>query len=184
MRKQRFSKETRKLAFKLWRQNDGNASKVSRYEGMPSIPTIIKWAEEGDWQGKLDKAKELVKEAFADSDDPLLRKIVKDDAFLLIFVGQLRALASEALKKRRRKVMPKSTGDLIALLRFIGEVEAKVLPQSKPDQGNMDLSVRRAIKSLLPDTPEGREMAQTVVHDLRSRLRVIEGTANRHEEVS
>jgi hypothetical protein len=91
-------------------------------------------------------------------------------------------LASEAVKKRRNKVMPKSTSDLVALLRFIGELEEKALPQRKTEPGEVDLSVRKAIAKLVGDDEKGREMAQTVVKDLRRKLRVIHGKVNNDED--
>ncbi len=178
-----FSDYDRKRAFKLWRRNDGNFTAVSKYEGMPSVPTIIKWAEEEDWEGKLEKAKELVKEAFKDSDDPTLRKIVKDDAFLLLIVGSLRDLALRSMKRRRNKVMPRTTTELVTLLRFIGDIEEKVIPQRKTSTNpeEVGVSVKRVLEGFFGSDEKGKQMASQTVQDIRKRLRVIRGKAGLDE---
>lgn len=180
----KYPKSVRRHAFQLWKDHDGNFSAVARYEGMPSVPTLIKWAEREDWEGRLDKIKDLVKETLLQSDDPKIREIVKQDAFMLIIAAALEDFVLDTIKKRRRKVMPRNTHDLIEMMKFTNELKEKKLPQRTQLEKMDKDSVKKALEDLLGNDDHATKIKGAVLVDIRKKLRAIEGGKSAIENAS
>lgn len=180
----KYPKSVRKQAFRLWKDHDGNFSAVARYEGMPSVPTLIKWAEREDWEGRLDKIKDLVKESLLQSDDPNIKKIVKEDAFMLIIAAALEDFALETIKRRRRKVMPRNTHDMIEMLKFSRELRAAKLPEKNSLDKVDKHSVKKVLEEMLGNDDHAQHIKDAVVVDMRRRLRAIQGGKDAVEDAS
>ncbi len=178
-----YGQKTRDKAFLLYKEFEGNASKVARQNGMPSTPTIIAWAEEEDWDGKVEAAKELVRETLGHSEDPLVKRLVKDDVFLVEVLALLQGLAGEAIKRRRSKVMPRTTNELVALLKFISDEKTRRMgaAATQPAEGAIKKStLRDALRDVLGKDSE--ELSGGVIVDLRKKLRALDGGVNKKEQ--
>lgn len=172
-------------AFVLYKQHDRNASKVSRilrdkYESAPSKVTVLQWAEKYDWDGTIDKMKEVVKETLLTAKDPLIKRLIRDDVFQVEVLALLQGLAGDAIQRRRSKVTPRSTSDLVMLLKFIADQLEKRVPLGKPQpvSATGDHSASKTLNMVLSailgeDFKQKPVLTESVIGDLRKKLRLI-----------
>lgn len=184
----KYPKKVRIKAFKYYKQLDGSATAVSKklreelgHNNAPSVVTVIKWAEKYDWDGKVEAAKELVRETLMNFDDPMVKRIVKDDVFLMEVVSLLTGVVVEAVQKKRSKFVPRNSNELINMLKFLTEQRSKTLGAqgagaAKPASAKVDKStLREALKDVLGESPEAEVATRSLVVDLRKRMRLIKG---------
>lgn len=183
--KSRYSKKIKAKAFEYYKQLDGSATAVSvrlrrkyGHDAAPSTVTVLKWAEKYDWDGSIEKAKELVRETLSQSDDPTVKQMVKDDVFMGEVVGILMGVVMETFKKRKSKFVPRNSNELIKMLGFIHEMREKLMGMEKPKENTAKTditTIKQALRDILGETPEGVKVEASLIRDLRSRMRVIEG---------
>lgn len=197
LNKSKYPKKVRIKAFKYYKQLDGSATQVSKklreelgHTHAPSVVTVLKWAEKYDWDGKVEAAKELVRETLMNFDDPVVKRIVKDDVFLAEIVALMTGVVVEAVKKKRSKFIPRNSGELINMLKFLIEQRTKVLGQggvgvpARSAEQLTKTSLKSALYEVLGETPQGKEAAHSIVVDLRKRMRLVKNASKADGEVA
>lgn len=183
--KSKYSQKIKDRAFKYYKQLDGSATAVSvklrdRYghDRAPSVVTVLKWAERYDWDGKIEKAQEMVRDALSQSDDPMVKQMVKDDLFMSEVVAILQGVVIETFKKRKSRFVPRNSNELVKLLDFIDTKRDKLIGKEKSitPAAQVDAqSLRDALRDILGDTPEGEQIEAKLIKTLRGKMRVLKG---------
>jgi hypothetical protein len=130
----KFLPKHRNLAFKLWRQNSRNLKKTAEqlreeYGIEIQITTIMRWRDKFDWEAKYLLVENQVKKLLRSSDDPILREMAMDDSLVMRFLGILTKLIEDSLgpHRMRRNFMPRNTRELMQMISFITEQQARIL---------------------------------------------------------
>lgn len=185
--KRGYSDKLKEQAFRLYRQHNGSARRVSReLDGRPSHVTITEWAEKEDWDGKIVESQNVVRKMLGISKDPLVKKLAQDDVFVVEVLSLLQGIAIKTIRRKRNRIIPKNTNELVKLLQFISteyRLRAGSDDKSKVQEnaGVSKHSLRDFIKEELGDTPEAQEAATSLITSLRTEVRTLRKKKMREE---
>ncbi len=174
-----YSDKFKERAFRLYRQFEGNARKVSReLDGRPSHVTITVWAEEGDWDGKIQASQNAVRKMLGVNKDPLVQRLVKDDVFIVEILSLLQGIALRTIKRKKSAIKPRNSNELVKLLQFISteyrlRTGEKDRSGSREGEGLSKASLREIIAAELGGGADASEAATSIIASLRGEIRNV-----------
>jgi hypothetical protein len=143
--KHQHPQSLREKVFQIWLHNDQNASQTARVTKNRlnvevSIPTITRWRDQFDWEGKAAVYHNELQRMFRMSDDPVLQQLAMDDIETARVLTEIQHIMREVIRHPKKyNMFPKNVGEAIALLKFSREERERILkktPQTAPVQPN------------------------------------------------